>query len=681
MKTVMHKELGSCGAQMEALREESQKVVQQVQQRITELEEKRRKDEEKRQEEEKRFKEAQEVAAKLLSELEELIKTAETAAASLREEATAFATDPAGFKSMNEIGIAAKTVEATGSEARKKIEACSTFLASSSERIQAGSRKLGVGRNKETADTPAKPSLTELRQRTVASTHLVEKALHELRSKQQSIEKKLEAESVMQKREATFRKYDKDKDGVLNRKEAMLYVKGEFNFALDETAIDKIFKVIVENGVNGVKGEDIQRLLTAVGIARERERDKVRREQRLERESKTAELRAELVRYLQEVAGPVKAVAETLVEVAVKLKPRIEASSTMMLEQAAAADDMLSKVRESLAECREQLQGLNGREVEQSLRSFHRKETRQLERSITGLEGRLKDSLTSLKKLRGEAKKIATKELMQVQTAAIHALRCYQRTKGLSNDALFAAIDTKKDGSIDEAEFLAFFSKEIQSKESAEPAEKDVDGARNIEQGKDSKVALVNSDLPKLFTYLDEEGSKSLTQEAFVRFVKSYMKVVKDTVMSSDCNVKDGKAVKRLDVNEVVEVLEGPTKEGSIGVERVRAKAMSDGVEGWLTLEGNQGSVFLVECSGLFRVVKETILTDSFELGESKEVTRRLHDTTRKLIPGEIVEVREWPRLEPNSGLRRMRCRVRSDGHIGWATSVGNQGAVFLELI
>jgi len=522
-----------------------------------------------------------------------------------------------------------------------------------------------------------------LRQRTVASTHRVEKALHELRSKQQSIEKKLEAEAVMQKRQATFRKYDKDKDGFLNRKEVMLYAQGECNFAISEATVDKIFDVIVENGVKGVKGEDIQRLVTSVGIAREQERDKLRREQRLERESKTAELRVELEQCIQEVAGPVKAVAKTLVEVADKLKPKIEASSATMLEQATAADDMLRKAKESLAACHEQLQSLNGREVEQALRSFHRKEASQLERSITGLEGRLKDSLTSLKKVRGEAKKAATKELAQVQTATIDALRCYQRSKGLSNDALFAAVDTKNKGSIDEAEFLAFFSKEIQSNdvESAEPAEKDTNGAQKGEQGKDSKVALVTTDLPKLFAYLDEEGSKSLSKEAFVRFVKSYMKVVKSIVISSDLDVKESKVLRRLEVNEVIEVLEGPVKEGSIGVERVRAKAMSDGVEGWITVEGNLGCVYVVESNGLFRVVKETILTNSFELGESKEVTRRLHDTTRKLIPGEIVEVREWPRLEPKSGLRRMRCRVRSDGHIGWATSVGNQGAVFLEMI
>lgn len=32
------------------------------------------------------------------------------------------------------------------------------------------------------------------------------------------------------------------------------------------------------------------------------------------------------------------------------------------------------------------------------------------------------------------------------------------------------------------------------------------------------------------------------------------------------------------------------------------------------------------------------------------------------------------------SGLKRVRCRATSDGVIGWATVVGNQGTVYLEV-
>eukprot|EP00415_Alexandrium_ostenfeldii_P000972 UN0972 len=157
------------------------------------------------------------------------------------------------------------------------------------------------------------------------------------------------------------------------------------------------------------------------------------------------------------------------------------------------------------------------------------------------------------------------------------------------------------------------------------------------------------------------------------------MKVVKDTVTTHGLSLKE-KMVRRLEAKEVVEVLEGPVKEDSAGVERVYAKAMSDGAVGWITICGNQNTLYLEEGGGIFKVVKETILTDSFELEAAKDVTRKLHDTTRKLLPAELVEVFEWPKLEEASGLTRMKCRAKSDGQIGWVTTVGNQGATFLEV-
>merc|ERR1712151_1197835 len=53
----------------------------------------------------------------------------------------------------------------------------------------------------------------------------------------------------------------------------------------------------------------------------------------------------------------------------------------------------------------------------------------------------------------------------------------------------------------------------------------------------------------------------------------------------------------------------------------------------------------------LFKVVKETILTDSFNLSETKkESTRSLHMTNKKVAVGEIVEVREWPKKRAKFG-------------------------------
>merc|ERR1712066_1200164 len=99
----------------------------------------------------------------------------------------------------------------------------------------------------------------------------------------------------------------------------------------------------------------------------------------------------------------------------------------------------------------------------------------------------------------------------------------------------------------------------------------------------------------------------------------------------------------------------GPVKEESAGVPRVQVRLMSDGVEGWISVEGNQGTKYLVDCTGNFKVVKETILTDGFDLAE-KSATRSLHQQNRKLVVGETVEVREWPKKEEKSGLTRMKC-------------------------
>ncbi|CAK0894766.1 unnamed protein product, partial [Prorocentrum cordatum] len=77
--------------------------------------------------------------------------------------------------------------------------------------------------------------------------------------------------------------------------------------------------------------------------------------------------------------------------------------------------------------------------------------------------------------------------------------------------------------------------------------------------------------------------------------------------------------------------------------------------------------------------LKDTILTDDFELDQDSESRRRLKDTTRKLREGELLEVYEWPRKEEKSGLLRMKAKVKGDGAVGWVTTEGNQGTAYCE--
>merc|ERR1712137_1337078 len=103
--------------------------------------------------------------------------------------------------------------------------------------------------------------------------------------------------------------------------------------------------------------------------------------------------------------------------------------------------------------------------------------------------------------------------------------------------------------------------------------------------------------------------------------------------------------------NEMCEVIDGPTAEAGTDIRRVQVKMMKDGVVGWCTPVGNQGTVFLEESPLQLKVVKETIMVPTFDLAASKE-------TTKKLKPGEIVEVLEWMKKDEVLGI--MRAKVKS---------------------
>jgi len=194
------------------------------------------------------------------------------------------------------------------------------------------------------------------------------------------------------------------------------------------------------------------------------------------------------------------------------------------------------------------------------------------------------------------------------------------------------------------------------------------------------KVNLTREDLSRLFAYLLEEGSRGISKESFLRIARLYMKVVQDTAMTSEKCVTASGTLKRLEPNEVIEVIDGPLRDPAIGIQRVFGKALSDGTQGWVSVTGNQGSNYLVEGGNLYKVVKETILTDSFELNGEK-ASIKLKETTRKLKEGTVLEAHEWPRKDEKSGLTRLKGKVRNDGAIGWVTTTGNTGVIFLELV
>jgi len=196
------------------------------------------------------------------------------------------------------------------------------------------------------------------------------------------------------------------------------------------------------------------------------------------------------------------------------------------------------------------------------------------------------------------------------------------------------------------------------------------------------KGSIASDDLERLFKYLDEDGEGTIAKDTFMAWIAFYMKVMKETIATDGVDLKASTPVRRLEIGEVCQVIEGPIMDAGAEVKRVHVKLLKDDVSGWVTPVGNQGTIFLQERALMMKVVKETILTTTFSIAgteESKEQSRKLKDNTRKLKVGELLEVREWMKKEESSGLMRMKVKAKSDGQIGWATATGSTGQTFLE--
>jgi len=274
-----------------------------------------------------------------------------------------------------------------------------------------------------------------------------------------------------------------------------------------------------------------------------------------------------------------------------------------MLERAAEVEALVKTAKDNIAMAKALTKDLNETEVDPDIKKTLEHAVKKLEAVSVSLDSRIAQVEPKLKKFRSEARKKTAQELDELRANAFAVLRHHKAQKKLTADAFFAEVDSKKQGKIDESTFVTFF-------------------------GKCEKVEGVDTppteELKRLFVHLDDESNGFLSKESFGRIIKAYMKVVKDTVMTSVLDIKDkeSKTVTRLAIGDVVEVLQPPQKEDNVGVMRVQAKSMSDGSEGWITVQGNQDTTYLQECTGNYKVVKETILTEGFDLSAKKEEIR-----------------------------------------------------------
>jgi len=673
LEEVMAKELENCYTAIEKVREECQAAINQADAKIAAVEEAKRKEEEKKAAEEQARREKAERHAKLLDDLAGLVNEADAVAKALEGKAAPLANGD-DLKTSEEVNEVVEASEAANGELKARTKACMDFVAENRTELQEQPQLRGWGKGAQppVPVDPEKPTLRILLAKVTELTRGADVTMKALTTNKAKATKKIDAAVKLDSSRKQIMKYDKDGDGLLSRKELQAYAKGEYLFTVPVSDMDLILKVLVEEGKRGVAPARLQRLKTLVGVARERVRDTQRREARLAKEKHVFEMKEAIKEKAEEAAKKAAEASEDakkLEAATVPLAAKGKAlKSTEMGPLAAEADELVKEAKASVAAVRAIVEAL-GEPEEPELKKLLTTETLKLSAQLTRLDGQISKCEASVSKFRADIAKKDMQEVEAFRSTAIKLMRLHQAKKDLSPEALFKAVDKNKDGRADESDLQNFF------RTCEKPTEDGEDSAEGVELSKE--------EITRLFAYLDEDDEGALSKDMITGLVRCFMKVSKETVLTNVRSIKASKPVRRLEIGEVCELMEGPVSEGNVDLMRTRVRMLKDQVEGWVTPVGNQGTLFLEEREGglTMKVVKETILTPTFAIaGEGvKEETRKLKNTTRKLKEGELVEVREWMRKEEASGLMRMKVRTTS-GQIGWATAVGNSGAVFLEI-
>uniref|UniRef100_A0A7S2QKR4 EF-hand domain-containing protein n=1 Tax=Zooxanthella nutricula TaxID=1333877 RepID=A0A7S2QKR4_9DINO len=168
--------------------------------------------------------------------------------------------------------------------------------------------------------------------------------------------------------------------------------------------------------------------------------------------------------------------------------------------------------------------------------------------------------------------------------------------------------------------------------------------------------------------------ASAIGRRRFQAFLQRYFVVVKGIAITDELPISTAKTLRKAEVDEVIELLEGPKVDEKLGMSRIRGKSLVDSLEGWISLKGNQGTPFLQEVEKPFYACQaETRMEKDFKRDTSDE------GLVRALKADEVLELLEGPRKHTFSPGVRVKGKAISDGAVGWFTARDKAGAVFAE--
>eukprot|EP00930_Biecheleria_cincta_P023467 TRINITY_DN1695_c0_g1_i1.p1 TRINITY_DN1695_c0_g1~~TRINITY_DN1695_c0_g1_i1.p1 ORF type:complete len:2092 (+),score=696.54 TRINITY_DN1695_c0_g1_i1:73-6276(+) len=167
-----------------------------------------------------------------------------------------------------------------------------------------------------------------------------------------------------------------------------------------------------------------------------------------------------------------------------------------------------------------------------------------------------------------------------------------------------------------------------------------------------------------------------LTKLSLLELLQEFQKCIRETSMTTSLEVKDGKTIRKLAKDELLEVLEVGKTVDATSLRRCRCRALQDGKEGWVTFQGNQGTTYLEKIGKPFYCCEaDSELHSAFE-SSSSEVC--------KVKPGEVLELIEGPRKEEPPETTRLKGKATKDGKTGFVTlkdMAGNDNFTLAKLL
>jgi len=183
--------------------------------------------------------------------------------------------------------------------------------------------------------------------------------------------------------------------------------------------------------------------------------------------------------------------------------------------------------------------------------------------------------------------------------------------------------------------------------------------------------AGIQAEHGKLLYQSLQAGSGGIARRRFCSFIQQYFVVIKVIALTNEFEISTCKTIRKAEVDEIIEAIEGPKTDEKLGLVRVRGRSLTDGAQGWISVKGNQGTPFLQEVEKPFYSCNKEVPLENDFAGSA---------AVRTLKADEVLELMEGPRTETYPDGLRARGKTSGDDALGWFTIKDQKGVVFAEV-